>query len=251
VDKQYDRDQIFDEERRSDFLWCLHCERTYNRGNYRKVGDLQMCPYPDCDGSTVMDGWDWEEVRDEHSDYPVVPKDGVRYPLYPDAESGSSDVLQTSEKPDLPSELSEMFGPEFDTNLTYRNKKERKRIQDVVGLSGGEPNPRLKKWIEAAAAGSMEAQLRSFSATLRAAVRAETTLIRDEDFPENDTLNTEVNVYAGSDDADDVFAHVQSKEVADAIIAAIDAAVRKYFQDVGVAPVSLHISHELSGYGGN
>lgn len=81
MDKVFHRDKAFAEERRSDFLWCLHCGRTYNRGQFRKQADLQMCPYEGCDGDTVIDGWDWEEVRDGHPEYPVVPKDGVVYPL--------------------------------------------------------------------------------------------------------------------------------------------------------------------------
>lgn len=78
----YHRDQIFDEEKRSDYLWCLHCQRTYKRGEFRWVGKFQMCPYEDCDGSTVLDGVDWEEYRDHHSDYPRIPKRGERYPMY-------------------------------------------------------------------------------------------------------------------------------------------------------------------------
>lgn len=42
----------------SDFIWCLHCERTYRRGQYRLVNGFEMCPYPDCDGTTVLDGWE-------------------------------------------------------------------------------------------------------------------------------------------------------------------------------------------------
>jgi len=82
MDKHYDRDRIFKEKRRSDFLWCLHCERTYNRGQYRTVDGLQMCPYAECGGDTVLDGWDWEEVRQHHPKYPIIPQDGVVYPLY-------------------------------------------------------------------------------------------------------------------------------------------------------------------------
>ena len=86
-DKSYHRDNAFadKEDRRSDFLWCLHCERTYNRGQYREVNGFQMCPYPDCNGDTVIDAWDWEKVREDREDstkYPIVPKDGVVYPLY-------------------------------------------------------------------------------------------------------------------------------------------------------------------------
>ena len=83
MDKVYDRDVIFREERRSDFLWCLHCERTYTRGEYRNVEGLQMCPYPDCDGDTVIDAWDWEEFRDGNPDYAAIPEKGKQYPLYP------------------------------------------------------------------------------------------------------------------------------------------------------------------------
>ncbi len=82
MDKVYHRDKAFSEEKRSDFMWCLHCERTYNRGAFRDENGFQMCPYQGCDGSTVVDGWDWEDVRDHHPDYPHVPQDGVVYPLY-------------------------------------------------------------------------------------------------------------------------------------------------------------------------
>lgn len=77
-----ERDMIFDEDVRSLYLWCLHCERTYKRGEFRQVGDLQMCPYPGCDGDTVVDAWDWESVRDEHKNYPVSPNRGDIYPRY-------------------------------------------------------------------------------------------------------------------------------------------------------------------------
>ena len=76
------RDQVFEEVARSKFLWCLHCERTYKRGKWRNVGDLQMCPYPDCSGDAVIDAWDWASIRDEHPDYPENPEFGKRFPLY-------------------------------------------------------------------------------------------------------------------------------------------------------------------------
>lgn len=91
------RDEVFEEEPESDFLWCLHCERAYQRGEHRKVeikkkfrdlvpSDMQfleMCPYEDCDGDTVVDAWDWERVREDNG-YPEIPQKGVVYPLYPD-----------------------------------------------------------------------------------------------------------------------------------------------------------------------
>ena len=74
------RDEGFDEEIRSPHLWCLHCERTYDRGKWRVVGQYQMCPYADCSGDAVLDAFDWAIVRDGHPEYPDVPVAGTRYP---------------------------------------------------------------------------------------------------------------------------------------------------------------------------
>ncbi len=76
------RDKVFDEKKRSDYLWCLHCERTYLRGKWREQGELQMCPYQDCSGDVVIDAWDWETIRDNKPEYPVVPETGKSYPMY-------------------------------------------------------------------------------------------------------------------------------------------------------------------------
>ena len=76
-----DREKTFGPDR-CDFMWCLHCERAYGRRKFRPVGDLQMCPYPDCSGDTVIDAWPWDEVRKGNPGYPVVPKAGKRYALY-------------------------------------------------------------------------------------------------------------------------------------------------------------------------
>ena len=77
----YHRDGIFDEVKRSDYLWCLQCGRTYRRGEYRYVDGFQMCPYENCDGSTVCDGIDWEDIRDDHPDYPENPERNTMYNL--------------------------------------------------------------------------------------------------------------------------------------------------------------------------
>jgi len=93
-----DRELIFGSSSasKSGYLWCLHCERTYRYGEFRLVKvrgfkyhgwgppdhELQMCPYSDCNGDTVLDGWKWEDVREGHPDYPEVPEHGVVYPLY-------------------------------------------------------------------------------------------------------------------------------------------------------------------------
>ena len=76
--KSSHRDLVFGETKRSDFLWCLHCERTYARGEYRQVGELQMCPHADCDGDAVGDAWDWETLRDYHPEYPAQPEPDVK-----------------------------------------------------------------------------------------------------------------------------------------------------------------------------
>lgn len=64
------------------WLWCLHCERAYPLGSYRVVGDLQLCPYAECDGDTALDLWPWGAVRVENPQYPIRPELGVVYPLY-------------------------------------------------------------------------------------------------------------------------------------------------------------------------
>jgi hypothetical protein len=72
--------------KKSVFFWCLHCERTYRRGECREIDGLQMCPYEGCDGDTVCDAWSWESVRSENTQYPVIPSEGEIYPLYPEKQ---------------------------------------------------------------------------------------------------------------------------------------------------------------------
>jgi len=62
-----------------DFMWCLHCERAYKRGSFRKGG---MCPYKGCDGHTLVDGWDWTQIREANPQYPEIPEMGKVYSLY-------------------------------------------------------------------------------------------------------------------------------------------------------------------------
>jgi hypothetical protein len=66
------------------WLWCLHCERCYRAGEYREIDGLQYCPYPDCDGTTVMDGWTWGNIIRHHPEYPKEPEREKVYPLYSD-----------------------------------------------------------------------------------------------------------------------------------------------------------------------
>lgn len=77
-----DREKAFLDGGDSEYLWCLHCERAYKNGEYRQEGDLQMCPYDDCSGDTVIDAWDWETFAIQHHGYPEVPEIGKVYPLY-------------------------------------------------------------------------------------------------------------------------------------------------------------------------
>ena len=56
------------------WVWCLHCEQAYQVGEYRLKGDLQMCPYEGCTGDTVMDAWEWKQIRRAHPEYPKIPE---------------------------------------------------------------------------------------------------------------------------------------------------------------------------------
>jgi hypothetical protein len=67
--------------REPDFLWCIHCERAYQHGDFRRVGDRQLCPYVSCAGAEIF-AWDWEKVRSANPDYPATPTPGVVYPLF-------------------------------------------------------------------------------------------------------------------------------------------------------------------------
>jgi len=64
------------------WVWCLHCERCYQAGEFREVDGLQMCPYSNCDGDMVMDSWNWEEIRANHPEFPREPEREKVYPMY-------------------------------------------------------------------------------------------------------------------------------------------------------------------------
>lgn len=79
-----EKDRLF--ERNPDqgpYLYCIHCERAYERGYFRQIGDLQMCPYAGCDGDAVIDAWAWDDIADsDNPTYPAVPELGKVYPMY-------------------------------------------------------------------------------------------------------------------------------------------------------------------------
>jgi hypothetical protein len=65
---------------RGTWMWCLQCERCYQAGEYRQVGEWQLCPYADCGGDTVVDSVLWEQRRQYHPEYPVSPERNTVYP---------------------------------------------------------------------------------------------------------------------------------------------------------------------------
>lgn len=91
----YEDRSVDDEGReKSLYVWCLHCERTYLRGQFRKVKGEKFvvknveydtsydgCLYEDCNGSAVIDVFDWNKIRSEHPAYPEIPEKGKVYPL--------------------------------------------------------------------------------------------------------------------------------------------------------------------------
>lgn len=80
------REKAFDEKSRSSYLWCLHCERTYERDQWRSDGEYQMCFYADCGGDAVIGAKHWAQVREYNPHYPEMREPGNVYPLYPAEE---------------------------------------------------------------------------------------------------------------------------------------------------------------------
>lgn len=77
-----DREIVFTEDPKPEYLWCMHCGRVYDYGKFRLVDGLQMCPYPDCGGDTVIDAFAWDHFRlGFETEYPEVPVVGEIYQL--------------------------------------------------------------------------------------------------------------------------------------------------------------------------
>jgi hypothetical protein len=38
-----------------DWVFCLHCQRVYQVGDFETFEGLQYCPYPNCSGDAVLD----------------------------------------------------------------------------------------------------------------------------------------------------------------------------------------------------
>jgi len=75
--------RIFSGWKIGDWVWCLHCERCYQVGEFREIKEFQLCPYEDCYGDTIFDSWHWEVIQSNNPDYPVIPERSKIYPLYP------------------------------------------------------------------------------------------------------------------------------------------------------------------------
>jgi len=65
-----------------EFTWCLHCECAYRTELW--VKNDWDCPDKECNGN-ALDAFPWgcdHWPMNRNPDYPVVPIEGKRYPLY-------------------------------------------------------------------------------------------------------------------------------------------------------------------------
>ena len=76
---EYEKDE---QEIPISYKWCLHCERAYKQGEYRLINGVKMCPYDGCQGDAVIDAWNLNKVKENHTEYPEIPEIGKEYSLY-------------------------------------------------------------------------------------------------------------------------------------------------------------------------
>jgi hypothetical protein len=78
------------EELQLPWSWCGRCQRVYVTGTCRVIrfspnalhphpAALKLCPYADCQGSTIREGWPWTYLRLAHPDYPAQPQPNMIY----------------------------------------------------------------------------------------------------------------------------------------------------------------------------
>lgn len=79
--KKSDRQKCLNEKPEPKYLYCTHCERAYKFGEYRQIDSLQLCPYENCSGDTIMDAMNWDQYRIDPQ--PKIPELNKRYPLWP------------------------------------------------------------------------------------------------------------------------------------------------------------------------
>lgn len=66
-----------------EYSWCMFCERTYKKGEFRIEGGKELCPYDACIGDTDLDSRDWLLIRvGRESRYPIIPERDKVYPQY-------------------------------------------------------------------------------------------------------------------------------------------------------------------------
>lgn len=78
------------------YVWCLECDRVYQCGEFRWHGNLQICPYPDCQAE-VRYALAWTELRESMEDdarYPEIPEENVRYPVCPESTRHRSGITR-------------------------------------------------------------------------------------------------------------------------------------------------------------
>jgi hypothetical protein len=63
-------------------VWCMNCERAYQRHQHVLGNDRRECPYG-CGASVEVSQWEWADLRRNHADYPEVPQPCVVYALLP------------------------------------------------------------------------------------------------------------------------------------------------------------------------
>jgi len=63
------------------YLRCDVCARIFPNGAYRRVNDVNECPYLGCPGQLPRDAREWRSVRLQHPEYPQVPWMGIQYPF--------------------------------------------------------------------------------------------------------------------------------------------------------------------------
>jgi len=77
-----------------DWALCIHCGRVYQIGEFRLIHGLQYCPYPGCDGDTVMDAVHFHGIpeRNKVYDFNSLPE------LETSQEVKSDDIFKYFEK---------------------------------------------------------------------------------------------------------------------------------------------------------
>jgi hypothetical protein len=72
------------------YLYCVCCERAYERGYSRRVDGRQLCPFDGCDGDAMEDAWSWVAIARAHpACYPRIPKIGEVYPMFGTSGDGA------------------------------------------------------------------------------------------------------------------------------------------------------------------